>query len=461
MAKKPRLCDSDSTTSFEEVYSAATSTEIKHLHFSGFDEGIAYTPGETPLVLLDNVVTTGGTLAATCRLLRKFDANARIRQAVVIYTEGSEPFATVPISEDEQVEVVALGGHIPILRQAQLAFAGSPILVDRPLQPEFTWKSSARFPTYFSQPRNVHLAVFENVHGKSALALAGPDTFVAGQENAQNRWENVLVRVHDACITSECFHSCKCDCREQLEMALRRVGREGGMVIYLFQEGRGIGIGNKMKAYYYQQMALYNTVQANRALGLPDDARSYVAVRDILAYFQIASIRLLTNNPRKVHELTKLGVAVAERVPHVVDQAQSPLCAKYLHDKAVSMGHAIPSSAYQDLFTQSCFSDTVRFYEPDAPNGFLSNFYPSPIVAHTPIRPSSTFTRAKSSLWRRPCAFASAASPRHPLHAPVLIWRTSTVTQYAKIGLLSNSASCGAALSTNSSNTHKYTTVVS
>jgi ribA/ribD-fused uncharacterized protein len=154
------------------------------------------------------------------------------------------------------------------------------------------------------------------------------------------------------------------------------------------QEGRGIGIGNKMKAYYYQQMALYNTVQANRALGLPDDARSYVAVRDILAYFQIASIRLLTNNPRKVHELTKLGVAVAERVPHVVDQAQSPLCAKYLHDKAVSMGHAIPSSAYQDLFTQSRLSATVRFYEPDAPNGFLSNFYPSPIVIGTHSYPT-------------------------------------------------------------------------
>ncbi len=187
--------------SLEEVYSAATSSEIKQLHFSGFDEGITYVHGRTPLVLLDNVVTTGGTLAAACRLLRKFDPEAQIREAVVLYTEGTETFSSVPVSEEDSLRVVSLGGHIPLFgsTQAEADTASNASLVNCSAQPEFLWKSSARFPTYFSTPRNVHLAVFENVHGQAALALAGPGTFVAGAENAENRWENVLVRVHDAC----------------------------------------------------------------------------------------------------------------------------------------------------------------------------------------------------------------------------------------------------------------------
>jgi len=125
---------------------------------------------------------------------------------------------------------------------------------------------------------------------------------------------NVLCRVHDQCQTSEVFGSLRCDCKEQLDFALQKIQKEGGMVLYLPQEGRGIGLANKVAAYAAQEMGL-DTVDANRHLGLPDDAREYHAVRDILNDLRVSSLKLMTNNPRKMQELTALGVSVTERVP--------------------------------------------------------------------------------------------------------------------------------------------------
>ncbi len=150
-----------------------------------------------------------------------------------------------------------------------------------------------------------------------------------------------LLRVHDACATSELFGSLKCDCQVQLDAALGMVlaeGPPGGAVIYLQQEGRGIGLANKVAAYAVQQACGADTVDANRALGLPDDAREYGAVRDILADLGVPTVRLLTNNPRKVAQLELLGVDVALRVPLLV-KPPSSLAQSYFDTKVARMQH--------------------------------------------------------------------------------------------------------------------------
>src|SRR5438270_13110098 len=146
-------------------------------------------------------------------------------------------------------------------------------------------------------------------HEKEHVALVFGD--VAGKSS-------VLVRVHSECLTSEVFGSLKCDCKEQLDAALAEIARRGaGVVLYLRQEGRGIGLGNKIRAYDLQSRG-HDTVDANRLLGLPDDARRYDVARDMLEHLGVKSVRLMTNNPEKVHGLRSLGVNVAGRVPVVI-----------------------------------------------------------------------------------------------------------------------------------------------
>jgi GTP cyclohydrolase II len=157
----------------------------------------------------------------------------------------------------------------------------------------------------------------------------------------------VPVRVHDACFTSEVLGSMKCDCADQLRLALDYIaGPDGpGLVIYLQQEGRGIGLANKIAAYALQEGGL-DTVDANRALGLPDDAREYSSVAAILADLGIASVRLMTNNPRKVELLRGLGVAVVGRIPCLV-QAQEHSVG-YLLAKAGRMSHLLAAGGADD-----------------------------------------------------------------------------------------------------------------
>jgi GTP cyclohydrolase II len=151
---------------------------------------------------------------------------------------------------------------------------------------------------------------------------------------------NVLVRVHSSCMTSEVFGSLKCDCKEQLDAAMAAVSRaRAGAILYLRQEGRGIGLANKIRAYALQSHG-HDTVDANRLLGLPDDARQYDVARDMLEHLGIASVRLMTNNPTKVASLRNLGVAVVGRVPIVV--APNAHSARYLEAKRVRMDHDLP-----------------------------------------------------------------------------------------------------------------------
>jgi GTP cyclohydrolase II len=153
--------------------------------------------------------------------------------------------------------------------------------------------------------------------------------------------DSVLVRVHSECLTGEVFHSLKCDCGPQLDAALREIARRGaGMVVYLRQEGRGIGLANKIRAYALQAQGA-DTVDANRLLGLPDDARTYEAAAAILAYLGIESIELLTNNPAKVEALEELGVTVSSRHPTVVPVGED--ARRYLDVKRDRMRHMLPA----------------------------------------------------------------------------------------------------------------------
>ena len=151
------------------------------------------------------------------------------------------------------------------------------------------------------------------------------------------RKESVMTRVHDQCITSEVFGSLKCDCHDQLIEAMRRIQSNGsGIIIYLQQEGRGIGLANKIAAYKLQSEG-YDTVDANRALGLPDDIRKYDFAAFILEDLMIKSINLMTNNPRKISELKKEGVTIAQRQPIVTTMGIQS--SSYFQTKVKRMGH--------------------------------------------------------------------------------------------------------------------------
>lgn len=149
--------------------------------------------------------------------------------------------------------------------------------------------------------------------------------------------EPVLARVHSECLTGDAMFSRRCDCGAQLEEALKRIAAEGrGMVLYLRQEGRGIGLLNKIRAYALQDAGA-DTVEANEALGFAPDLRDYRVCKPMLAHFDVAAVRLMTNNPAKVEAMQAVGVAVTERVPILV--GHNPSNRRYLATKQDKLGH--------------------------------------------------------------------------------------------------------------------------
>jgi 3,4-dihydroxy 2-butanone 4-phosphate synthase/GTP cyclohydrolase II len=153
--------------------------------------------------------------------------------------------------------------------------------------------------------------------------------------------DGALVRVHSECLTGEAFGSLKCECGPQLDAALDTIHNHGGVVIYLRgHEGRGIGLINKLRAYKLQEEGL-DTLDANLALGLPADAREYIAAAEILRDLGVGSIRLLTNNPDKRNQLTAHDIEVTEMVPLVV--GVGAFNESYLYTKRDRMGHQLPS----------------------------------------------------------------------------------------------------------------------
>ena len=170
--------------------------------------------------------------------------------------------------------------------------------------------------------------VMRDAQGREHLALSVGD--VAGSDD-------VLIRMHSECLTSEVLGSLKCDCKAQLDAGLRRIQEAGrGVLIYLRQEGRGIGLGNKIRAYALQSAGA-DTVDANRRLGFEDDLRDYAIAVRILKALDVRSVRLMTNNPLKLNALLEAGVTVSGREPIVT--GVNPVNLGYLRTKRERMGH--------------------------------------------------------------------------------------------------------------------------
>ena len=198
----------------------------------------------------------------------------------------------------------------------------------------------AELPTRFG---DFHIVAFENNRdGKEHVAITKGDVIGAS---------NVPIRLHSECLTGDVMGSLRCDCRDQLEAALKKIGRmERGMVLYLRQEGRGIGLINKIRAYSLQDQGL-DTVEANLALGFRDDERDYAVAAHMLMSLKIESIQLMTNNPKKIDQLTRYGIKVNGRIPHIMEPNEHNRF--YLETKATKSGHMIDFHGKQHFDEQA------------------------------------------------------------------------------------------------------------
>jgi 3,4-dihydroxy 2-butanone 4-phosphate synthase/GTP cyclohydrolase II len=188
--------------------------------------------------------------------------------------------------------------------------------------------ASANLPTRFG---TFEVFVYDSAEGKEHVALT---------LGVVDDGEPVLVRAHSECLTGDVFGSARCDCGEQLDDSLRYLRERGcGVLLYLRQEGRGIGLANKISAYALQERGL-DTVEANHALGLPEDARDYRVAAEMLLDLGVRRVRLMTNNPAKIEGLERHGVEVVERVPLRISPSPSNL--GYLRTKREKMGHLFP-----------------------------------------------------------------------------------------------------------------------
>ena len=181
--------------------------------------------------------------------------------------------------------------------------------------------------------------------GKLRLRVYRDDDTAAGRDEPLALISGILdtkkavnVRIHSACLTSEVLGSCKCDCKQQLNQALTYISEHSGIVIYLHQEGRGIGLGDKVRVYALQEHG-YDTIEANEMLGLPVDARNYDMAIDILRDLGVKQVNLLTNNPEKINALDKADIEVVERVQ--IHTEVDPAALSYLDTKRTRMGHML------------------------------------------------------------------------------------------------------------------------
>ena len=194
-----------------------------------------------------------------------------------------------------------------------------------PLDPQIEHVASCMLPTPWASFQ-LHAFVEKNT-GKEHLAMVLGDV---------SNGEPVLARLHSECLTGDALFSQRCDCGAQLESALERIAEEGrGILLYLRQEGRGIGLINKIRAYALQEAGA-DTVEANHQLGFADDIRNYAVCEPMLAHFGISALKLMTNNPRKLDSMKQLHIQT-ERVEHLA--ASTQFNARYLSTKANKLGH--------------------------------------------------------------------------------------------------------------------------
>jgi 3,4-dihydroxy 2-butanone 4-phosphate synthase / GTP cyclohydrolase II len=224
----------------------------------------------------------------------------------------------IPYCEQHEIKMITAEDLIEYRRQTEK-------LVER--------MTSVRLPTAYGD--FIAVAFRETLTGKHHVALVKGD--VDGEED-------VLVRVHSECLTGDVFHSLRCDCGDQLELALERISAEPrGVLLYMAQEGRGIGLLNKLKAYELQEAGL-DTVEANLELGFAADLREYGIGSQILADLGLTTIRILTNNPKKMTGIEGFGLTVVEQVP--IEVSPNAENRRYLETKREKLGHKLH---HQDL----------------------------------------------------------------------------------------------------------------
>jgi 3,4-dihydroxy 2-butanone 4-phosphate synthase/GTP cyclohydrolase II len=196
-------------------------------------------------------------------------------------------------------------------------------------KPEVRAVAKAQLPTEFG---NFEIHAYDDAERKTHIALVLGET---------GDGKGVLVRIHSSCLTGDVFHSARCDCGPQLHTAMERIAAEGrGVILYLNQEGRGIGLANKIRAYALQDQG-YDTVEANERLGFDADHREYGLGVEILRSLGVKSMRMLTNNPRKLAGVENHGMSVSELVPIEIPASDSTR--RYLRTKKEKLGHLLSS----------------------------------------------------------------------------------------------------------------------
>lgn len=313
---------------------------------------------------IDVKVDSGKSSTRYSRRLRRHFSGATSTDRSTIKSENAEPLNTLPIDDEDD-------------------YVQSPV-------DSFSQTASTNHVTKFvaecEMPTDIGCFKMRSYNYHSSRIKLEPVVVIYGDIIGK---ENVLVRVHDQCLTSEVFGSMRCDCREQLKISLKTIQECGGVIIYLQQEGRGIGIANKIAAYALQDAGL-DTVEANHQLGFPDEMREYGAVPDILKDLNIQSVKLLTNNPFKIEQLSQLGVNIVERVP--IEVQPNGLNRKYLLSKRDRMRHFFSD----DMFATEALSPSSFSVEAgdSAVNFFASavNTETSPTTA--PSSPSIASTTA-------------------------------------------------------------------
>ncbi|HQY42650.1 MAG TPA: GTP cyclohydrolase II [Paracoccaceae bacterium] len=270
--------------------------------------------------MADPSLDLGYPMKGPCRAIR--DGSADSARAALGIAKSAHLLPAVLMVDLADGAALAMAEGLTLL---DLAEVGPELTASSPFLPV----AAARVPMAAAQAGRVH--VFRPTNGGEdhyAIEIGSPD-----------RTQPVLARLHSACFTGDVLGSLKCDCGAQLDAALRQMGEEGaGVLLYLNQEGRGIGLANKMRAYSLQDQG-FDTVEANHRLGFEDDERDFRIGAELLRRMGFASVRLLTNNPRKIEMMRKAGIEVTERVALKVGKTRQN--AAYLATKAAKSGHLL------------------------------------------------------------------------------------------------------------------------